>query len=174
MRRHGLWLAASLIAALGGCDQTPKGPPPLPNSVIDSSIPEAKPFIEPPANETAPAEAGASTAAAADLAAPANTIAAGASAAPTTLAAAPIPFGGAQDVIAADRSFRARQKRLEGLVDNAASRDPNGDAEADYRYALPARDACRSRACLNAWYAREEQALSKWEGAAEILAQPPR
>ena len=82
----------------------------------------------------------------------------------------PPPFV-ALNVVATDPTYRARQKRLETLVANAASRDPNGDAQAAYDDALFSRNRCGSRACLNAWYARQEAALSKWEGGEEILAQ---
>jgi hypothetical protein len=172
MRRHAVWLAVSLVAVLGACDQAPKGPPPLPNSA-DSSIPEAVPFVEPPANETTTNPTIVNTATVAESTSSPTAAAAEAPVEATTAAPAPIPFGNARDVVATDRGFRARQKRLEGLVDNAVSRDPSGDAAADYQYALPERDRCGSRGCLTAWYARQEAALSKWEGAAEILAQPP-
>lgn len=85
----------------------------------------------------------------------------------------PPPFV-ALNVVSTDPAYRARQRRLETLVANAASRDPNGEAEAAYDDALLSRNRCGSRACLNAWYARQEQALSKWEGGEEILAQPLR
>ncbi len=94
---------------------------------------------------------------------------------------APPPFV-ALNVVATDPTYRARQKRLETLVADAASRaTPTATRRPRYDDALFSRNRCGSRACLNAWYARQETALSKWEGGEEILAQraeiggpPPR
>jgi hypothetical protein len=64
--------------------------------------------------------------------------------------------------------FSARERRLAGLIENAAIRDASGDVQNDAARARRERARCGSTACVERSYARQEASLRQWDGADEI------
>jgi hypothetical protein len=80
---------------------------------------------------------------------------------PVTRAASP-PF----NPIAAIRNNPALGRRMEHLnamLTNATERDVTGDVKAAHAAALRELYGCADNRCIDAWFARREAALSKWQ-----------
>jgi hypothetical protein len=64
--------------------------------------------------------------------------------------------------------YPAQERRIDGLIANAISRDTTGETQQDAAEARAQRARCTTKTCIKRSYAAEEAKLRRWEGSSDV------
>lgn len=151
--RGSTWMALAVMAAtVAACSPKQQATAPAPAAPVAA-----------PAAMPAPAPAAPT---ATDQAAPATATAEATPAAEATPTAVSPPSP--EIVRFSPGDYPAQERRIDGLIANAVSRDTTGDTQREAAEARAQRARCTTRTCIKRSYAAEEARLRRWEGSSDV------